>query len=117
TDPTIACTGADVLWLCYDSPVNDRDESDVQIVLASLRKALPSLPKGALVLISSQLPVGTCAKLEEEFPQFHFACSPENLRLGKAIDAFEKAERVVVGVRSDVKKPLLEQLFKPFTPQ
>ena len=117
TDPKIACAKADVIWLCYDTPVNDNDESDVDFVLANLRRALPHLPPGALVLISAQLPVGTCRKLETEFPQFHFAYSPENLRLGKAIDAFEKAERVVVGIRSDAKKPLLEKLFAPFTSQ
>ncbi|HAO77679.1 MAG TPA: UDP-glucose/GDP-mannose dehydrogenase family protein [Verrucomicrobia subdivision 3 bacterium] len=117
TDAKIACANADVLWLTYDTPVNDNDESDVESVLANLRRALPYLPNGALVLISAQLPVGTCAKLEKEFPQFHFACSPENLRLGKAIDAFEKAERVVVGIRNDAKKALLEKLFTPFTPQ
>ncbi|MGB8370032.1 MAG: UDP-glucose dehydrogenase family protein [Limisphaerales bacterium] len=116
-DPKIACATADVLWLCYDTPVNENDESDVDFVLGNLRRALPLLPSGALVLISAQLPVGTCRKLEGEFPQFHFAYSPENLRLGKAIEAFEKAERVVVGIRNDAKKPLLEQLFKPFTPQ
>ena len=117
TNAKAACANADVLWLCYDTPVNDRDESDVKSVLVNLRKALAHLPKGALVLISSQLPVGTCAKLEKEFPQFHFACSPENLRLGKAIDAFEKAERVVVGIRTAAKEPLLEELFAPFTPE
>src|SRR5258708_296843 len=117
TDQKIACAKADVLWLTYDTPVNDNDESDVEFVLRNLRRALPHLPNGALVLISAQLPVGTCAKLEKEFPQFHFACSPENLRLGKAIDAFEKAERAVVGIRSDAKKALLEQLFKPFATQ
>ena len=69
------------------------------------------------MLISAQLPVGTCAGLEKEFPQFYFACSPENLRLGKAIEAFEKAERAIVGVRNDAKRPLLEQLFKPFAAQ
>ena len=106
-----------MLWLCYDTPVNENDEADVDFVLARLRRALPHLPKGALVLISAQMPVGTCRKLEAEFPQFHFAYSPENLRLGKAIDAFEKAERVVVGIRNDAKKPLLEELFAPFTPQ
>lgn len=114
SDPKIACVNADVLWLTYDTPVNDHDESDVEFVLGHLRQALPSLPNDALVLISAQLPVGTCAQLEREFPQFHFACSPENLRLGKAIEAFEKAERAVVGIRTDAKKALLEQLFKPF---
>ena len=117
TDPEIACQNADVLWVTYDTPVNDDDESDVEFVLGNLRRTLPHLPAGALVLISAQLPVGTCAKLETAFPQFHFACSPENLRLGKAIDSFEKAERAVVGIRSDTKKALLERLFQPFAAQ
>jgi len=117
TDPKTACAMADILWLTYDTPVNDNDESDVEFVLGNMRKALTSLPNGALVLISAQLPVGTCVKLEKEFPQFHFACSPENLRLGKAIDAFEKAERAIVGIRTDAKKALLEELFKPFATQ
>ena len=116
-DSKIACARADVLWLCYDTPVNENDESDVDFVLANLRRALPHLPPGALVLISAQLPVGTCRQLEAEFPQFHFAYSPENLRLGRAIEAFEKAERAVVGVRNDAKRALIEQLFKPFAPQ
>jgi UDPglucose 6-dehydrogenase len=116
-DLKAACEMADVLWVAYDTPVNENDESDVAFVLDNLRRALAHLPKGALVLISAQLPVGTCAKLEKEFPQFHFACSPENLRLGKAIDSFEKAERVIVGIRDEVKKPVLEKLFAPFTSQ
>ncbi len=117
TDPKTACGDAGILWVCYDTPVNENDESDVELVLANLRKALAYLPKGALVLISAQLPVGTCAKLEKEFPQFHFAYSPENLRLGKAIDSFEKADRVIVGIRNDAKKLVLEKLFAPFTQQ
>jgi UDPglucose 6-dehydrogenase len=117
TDPKAACATADLLWLCYDTPVNDADESDTGFVLERLRRCLPHLRAGALVLISSQLPVGTIRALEKELPQFHFACSPENLRLGRAIDAFAKAERVIVGLRTDSKKPLLERLFKPFTPQ
>jgi UDPglucose 6-dehydrogenase len=116
-DAKTACASADILWLCYDTPVNDNDESDVEFVLKNLRHALEFFPKGSLVLISAQLPVGTCAKLEKEFPQFHFACSPENLRLGKAVDSFEKAGRVIVGIRDETKKTLLEKLFAPFTPQ
>ena len=117
SDPKAACENAEVLWLAYDTPVNDDDESDVDAVLASLRLALPHLRDDALVLVSAQMPVGTCARLEREFPQFHFACSPENLRLGKAIEAFEKADRVVVGIRNDTKRELLRSLFAPFTPK
>ena len=114
TDPA-ACRDADVLWVTYDTPVNDADESDAAQVLEPLRRVLGELRRGAMVLISSQLPVGTCGALEREFPQFHFACSPENLRLGRALDAFEKAERIIVGTRTDAPKPLLEKLFAPFT--
>jgi UDPglucose 6-dehydrogenase len=117
TDARAACGAADVLWLCYDTPVNERDESNMAFVLERLRQVLAQARPGLLVLISSQLPVGTCASLEREFSQFRFACSPENLRLGKAIEAFEKAERVVAGIRTDADRPLLERLFKPFTPQ
>ena len=117
TDASSALNGSDILWLCYDTPVNELDESDTEFVLGNLRRALPHLAAEALVLISSQLPVGTCRQLEAEFPQFHFACSPENLRLGKALDAFEKADRVVVGTRTNAKQAVLETLFAPFTQQ
>ncbi len=114
TEPA-ACRDADVLWVTCDTPVNEADESDAAQVLEPLRRALAELQAGALVLISSQLPVGTCAALEREFPQFHFACSPENLRLGRALDAFERAERIIVGTRTDQPKPVLEKLLAPFT--
>ncbi|MBU6409243.1 MAG: nucleotide sugar dehydrogenase [Verrucomicrobia bacterium] len=116
TDPT-ACADSRVLWLCYDTPVNDNDEPDAEWVLANLCRALLHLKPGALVLISSQLPVGSCARLEKQFPQFHFACSPENLRLGRAIEAFEKADRIVAGIRHEHDKPLLQELLAPFTPR
>jgi UDPglucose 6-dehydrogenase len=113
-DPQAACADADILWICHDTPVNEDDESDIASVLDPLRRCLKFLPPGALVLISSQLPVGTCRNLEGEFTQFHFAYSPENLRLGRAIETFERAERVVVGIRNHALKALLEELFKPF---
>jgi UDPglucose 6-dehydrogenase len=115
TDAAAACEDAHVLWVTYDTPVNDADEADVEFVLERVRTTLPHLSAGTLVLISSQLPVESCAVLEREFPDLHFACSPENLRLGRALDAFEKAERVIVGVRSDASKELLQRLFAPFT--
>jgi UDPglucose 6-dehydrogenase len=117
TDPAAACREADLLWLCDDTPVNDADESDVAYVLARLRRCLPHLRDGAVVLVSSQLPVGTIRSLEADWPRLHFACSPENLRLGKALDAFEKADRVIVGTRTEAPRPLLEQVFRPFSPQ
>ena len=44
-----------------------------------------------------------------------FACSPENLRLGKAIEVFTQPDRVVVGVRDDRSARVLQALFAPIT--
>jgi len=117
SDAMQACSSADVLWVTYDTPVNEDDISDVAAVLTPLRRVLPLLREDVIVLISAQLPVGTCKALEKDFPKLRFASSPENLRLGKAIDAFEKAERVIVGTRDDTPRAILSKLFAPFTPQ
>lgn len=106
----LACLGADVLWV-----TDDPARSDAATLSAQVRAALPNLSPGTLVLISSALPVGSCVALEREFPQFHFGCVPLPLPVGGALDAFEKAARLTVGVRSAAKEALLENLFAPFT--
>lgn len=110
-----ACAQADILWVTMDTPVNDQDEAQVEEVFALFERTLPHLKPGTLVLVSSQIPVGTCARLEQDYPRLDFACAPENLRLGKAIECFCKPERVVLGVRHQRNRPLLEALFQPFS--
>jgi UDPglucose 6-dehydrogenase len=109
-----ACAKADVLWITYDTPVNDNDEADVEFVVDRIRRCASLLPTGAVVLISSQLPVGTCRQLEDQFPTIPFAYSPENLQLGKAIHAFQSAARIVVGTRDSSIHSVLAQLLSQF---
>jgi UDPglucose 6-dehydrogenase len=94
--------------------VDDQDHADVEFVLSRVRRCLAHLPEGAVVLISSQMPVGTCRKLSAEFPRFVFACSPENLQLGRALDAFRKPDRIIVGVRDESARSKLQSLFSHF---
>lgn len=114
-------TQAEIIWITFDTPVDDHDIADVAFVTAEIEKIFPYLQKNALVLISSQVPVGTTRKLqqncEQQFPDKNitFACSPENLRLGKAIDVFTKPERVVVGLQTETDKYRIETLLKPYT--
>lgn len=105
---------ADVLWVCYDTPVDDNDVADVPFVLDRITACLPALRPGAIVLISSQIPAGTCRRLEAAHPGVRFACSPENLRLGKALDIFRQPERIVAGVRTTADREALAPLFAPF---
>lgn len=115
-DAKEALTGTDILWVCYDTPVDDNDTPDVAFVLDRLTSCLSHLPARAIVLLSSQLPAGTCRRLEEQYAErnFFFACSPENLRLGNALDIFRSPDRIIVGAREAEARQRLTELFAPF---
>jgi UDPglucose 6-dehydrogenase len=110
---------ADIVWITFDTPVNEDDEADVESVVRRAEALFPHLASGAVVLVSSQLPVGTTARLEAAFAavaagrRVDFACSPENLRLGKALDVFRKADRIVVGARTAEARARIGELLEP----
>jgi len=104
---------ADVLWICFDTPVDSDDRSDLNWVHSRVDRVLPSLKPNTVVLVSSQLPVGTCAQFATKYPSLHFACSPENLRLGKAIDAFEKPARIIIGASAAPARQVLGKMLAP----
>jgi UDPglucose 6-dehydrogenase len=111
----------DVLWVTFDTPVDSEDRADTEFVLGKVQEALPFLRAAAVVLLSSQLPVGTTAALEKFAAttladrRLEFASSPENLRLGKAIDVFLQPDRIVVGTRSPAGKERLTELLSPIS--
>ena len=119
--PEEAVRDSEVLWVAYDTPVDEDDSADSDFVIAQIETVLPYLSAGTTVLISSQIPVGSIRRLENiastTFPkkELGFACSPENLRLGKALEAFLKPDRIVVGVRSARDRRRLDRLLCPIT--
>jgi UDPglucose 6-dehydrogenase len=120
TDPR-AAANADILWITYDTPVDADDRADVDFVVAQAMRVLPHLRDDAVVLVSSQLPVGTTARLEAALRRdrasstIGFACAPENLRLGKAIEVFTNPDRVVVGARDERTRARIAELLAPIT--
>jgi UDPglucose 6-dehydrogenase len=110
---------AHVVWVTFDTPVDEDDRADVETVVRHVERLFPHLADGAVVLLSSQVPVGTTARLEAAFAavagrrRVAFACSPENLRLGRAIEVFRNADRIVVGTRTPEARGRLEELLAP----
>jgi UDPglucose 6-dehydrogenase len=104
------------VWVTFDTPVNDRDEADVPWLRERLERVVEAIPRGALVLISSQAPAGFTRALERDWHGrgLRFAYSPENLRLGKAIEVFTKPERVIVGLRAAADRGTVEELLGSF---
>jgi UDPglucose 6-dehydrogenase len=119
-DPA-AAGKARVVWVTYDTPVDEDDRADAEFVLERVRRVFPYLRDGQEVLVSSQLPVGSVHRLESDFasvaPGVHvrFACSPENLRLGTAISVFRRPDRIVIGTRADASRETYRELLSPFT--
>jgi UDPglucose 6-dehydrogenase len=116
-----AVRGTQVIWVAYDTPVDDEDNADVHYVVERVSRLFPYLESGQEVLISSQLPVGTSRTLEAMFTEARpgvsvsFSYSPENLRLGKAISVFTQPDRVVIGVRTEQSRQVFTELLAPFT--
>jgi UDPglucose 6-dehydrogenase len=116
TDPTVTLAQCDILWVTFDTPVNEQDEADVGFVRQQLERIGDFIRPNTLVLVSSQVPVGFTRQLAGDWRGrgLRYACSPENLRLGKAIEVFLNPERVIIGVENHEDRPLLSELFAPF---
>ena len=116
TEVSDALRGAEVVWVTHDTPVDEQDRADVDSVISSVESLFDKLDHGTLVLVSSQLPAGSIRRLEAAYgsrKRVTFACSPENLRLGKAIDAFLRPDRIVVGTRSESDRARITTLLAP----
>ncbi len=119
-DRKAALDKTNVVWVAFDTPVDEADRADVNYIKDQIKKLFLYLESGMIVLISSQLPVGSTKELQQDFLKQYpdkkviFAYSPENLRLGKAIESFTKPERIVVGLHNNEGRGNLEVVFKTF---
>src|SRR5204863_222264 len=63
-DDPACVAGAEVVWVTFDTPVDEDDNADVAFVVEHVADLFGHLSDGALVVLSSQLPVGSVAALE-----------------------------------------------------
>lgn len=97
---------SEIVWVCYDTPVNYDGKPDVDIIFDRLSKILPSANKGTIVIVSTQVPVGTCRKLQQIYPDLILACYPENLRRGRGVNDFMNQSRIVMGCPTTVQEQI-----------
>jgi len=116
-----ALENAELVWICWDTPVDDNDVADVESVREKIRQLFPYLMNGQTVAISSQLPVRSTAAIEKEFYEIDensratdvgFAYVPENLRLGNAIECFRNPGHVSVGTRDNCSWDLIRYAWE-----
>jgi UDPglucose 6-dehydrogenase len=114
---------ATVVWVTFDTPVDENDNADVDFVQSRLDDAFPHIRSGSIVIISSQVPVGftdnlhTRWKAKDPEKEIIFSYSPENLRLGKALKSFRAEDRIVVGFDGDRGRDRVENILSRFCPR
>jgi UDPglucose 6-dehydrogenase len=88
--------GARCAWVAFDTPVDDHDDADVEWVMAHALKLLAPLAQDTLAIVSSQLPSAASRRCEARCAAargdrgLRFACVPENLRLGDALELLSR---------------------------
>lgn len=94
------------LWYCLDTPINKNNQPDVNFIINKIKKTIFKFKHLNLLIISSQIPLGTVNKLESIFKKkkrkIDIVYVPENLRLGKSLKIFLNPDRVIVGCRNNV---------------
>ena len=58
---------AEIIWVTFDTAVDSNDLADINYVVAQIKTFGEYFQKNSLVLISSQIPVGTTQKLQQHF--------------------------------------------------
>ena len=110
--------GAKYVLITFDTPVDDRDEIDLLEIYDMADRIAGYLENDSVILVSSQVPVGTCEniklRIQKKRPDLVFdtAYSPENLRLGQAINCFMKPERIVIGADNTDTLNAVEAFFR-----
>ncbi len=114
-----ALNGAGYVVIAFDTAVDEKDEVDLSEILQLSTEMGGYLENDAIVVVISQVPVGTCDKIKALISKSHLrlgfdiAYSPENVRLGQAIESFINPRRIVIGADSAATLEKAEQLFAP----
>jgi UDPglucose 6-dehydrogenase len=123
TDYAQAVRDAPFVFVMFDTPVDENDQSDLSEIFRAFEAIASVLEPHAVVLVTAQVPVGTCDKLKDLLRKAApnvsamIAYMPENLRLGQAIERFMAPALPVIGCDDPATFERLLMVFGPLAPQ
>jgi len=117
-DKKTALENADFIFVTFDTKVDEQDQVDLSDINKATDEIAKYIKNGSIVIVSSQVPVGTCSKIKEAIAKknktkFDICYLPENLKLGEALNSFLKPDRIVIGANNDAALERVKQLFEP----
>lgn len=107
----------ELVWLCADTLVREDETADPASVERLARNCLKAMTQGGVLIVSSQVPLGTGNRLQLFADTLGFGvqivCCPENLRLGSAITCFMEPDRIVIGADNQGAAELVRKSLVP----
>lgn len=116
----ISCLSeCDFIFLSYDTPVDDHDNTDTTILKKSVLDTSRVMKNQSVLIVSSQSPVGYCSTLRRLLRKtndtLELAYSPENLRLGEAVRCYLNPGRIILGRANTYTEEKCIDLFRQIT--
>jgi len=110
--------GSKVIHLAHDTPVDSADNVNIASVIDDVKSLMPYI-KNQIIHITAQLPAGTSNLIKTMIKKkvidfYKIAYTPENLRLGQAIDRFNNPPLPVIGTDDDQVFNSLSKIYYPF---
>ncbi|RPH74883.1 UDP-glucose/GDP-mannose dehydrogenase family protein [bacterium] len=108
------------ILVMFDTPVDENDDVNLTEIFLTAREIAPYLQPKSTILITAQVPVGTCDQFSQVIRQtnpkvdFGIAYSPENLRLGQAIERFKHPSLPVIGANDSKTLDHVEEMLSVF---
>ena len=118
TDLKTGMKNSAYIYIAYDTPVDDDDEVDLSEIMETAVEMAGLLEKGAVIMVGSQVPVGTCERIKTLILQnnpaadFDIAYVPENLKPGQAIERFVRPDIIVIGTDSPATLKKVGEFFR-----
>lgn len=119
SDYARALHGADYAYISIDTPVDNHDRSNLETIITAARRIAASKSGDLTLVITAQVPIGTCRKLaaliagDNPANSVTVAYVPEFLRLGAAVETFRQADRFVIGCDDQAAALCLAELYRP----
>ncbi|MFJ2864256.1 UDP-glucose dehydrogenase family protein [Kitasatospora sp. NPDC087314] len=115
-DAREALVGAEVAYVCVDTPPTPAGDADLSRVHAVVDD-LVSAPHLAAVVVKSTVPIGTGDRIRERLDRaglshVGYAANPEFTAEGKAVSDFLHPDRIIVGADDDATADLVADLHR-----
>lgn len=122
TDLAEGINNADISFIAVGTPQDEDGSADLKYVREVCEEICQVAKKEVIIATKSTVPVGTGDMIEKLFREklrtpFVVFSNPEFLKEGDAVNDFMKPDRIVIGLNEDRIKPLLNELYAPFTHQ